>query len=136
MVKLAKLKEKTMASKVTFVGETLNFEYKPGSLRAGYYDSIRQGIEDDDQDAVTEAFCMVMVSWDLEVEVEELAAAGYYEDEDGDEIRPKPNADTIICPIDPEALKAADIPMPLYGMINAEIRDDATNGGRGTKKGR
>lgn len=138
MVQLGKLKEKTMATQTTFANEIIKFQYKPGALRQEYYDLVQEGLELGNTDKIYEAVCMVLVDWELEIEVADLEAAGYYDLQNGDG-KPKykkPEEKTIPLPITPDALQAADIPVPLFGRINDEIRDDASSGGKGTKKGR
>lgn len=144
MVKLSSLKEKTMSVIAVFAGEPIKIEYKPGALRdgTGYYDLMREGLEESDQDKIFDAVGKVVVDWDLTVDVQDMIDAGYFEekmDSDGKVVRQAltpPDTDTMKLPLDKYALKAADVPGPLFGVITEKVREDSVSGGKETKKGR
>lgn len=132
MPSLGSLKEKTMTTTAEFAGIKVKVEYRPGAMLDEYYDQLRNALEDNDMDASTEAFCQVVVSWDVTEDTHKLVDVGAIDlNQFEDEV-----PDQVPVPIKPDVLKALHIPIPLYGEINRAIQENMSNGSRGTKKRR
>lgn len=134
-----------MSCTAVFAGEPIRFEYKPGALRdgTGYHQLMQDGVEEGNTDMIYEAVTKILTDWDLEISVDELREAGYFDvqyDDDGETVVreeiPVPEGESMKIPIDKYALAAADIPGPLYGVLTQKMREDAVSGGKETKKAR
>lgn len=137
---LKKLRQNTMTATAHFAGEPIHFEYVPGKMDTDHSNRVQAAMDDGDLEAITTSLFEIMVSWDLMVETSELVEGGYYEGPDDDNPdrphREVPDEDTIVVPMDFDAVQILQVPLPLFGVINQEIRDNTQNGGKSTKKGR
>lgn len=140
---LSKLKSKTMKGSVTFGEQRLNFEYFPGKLTEDWYDRVQFASDTENMADLKDAILDIIASWDLMVPKESLIDAGYFggdvdpetgEREIKEDVKMLP--DEMMCPLKVEAIDLLEVPLPIFGLINNAVQEDARSGGKNTKKAR
>ncbi len=105
------LKQKILSASVTFAGQVLKFDYKPGLIDEDWQDASRSAQEADDLEGLIGVMCTVVVNWDATINGKPL-------------------------PLEADKIYAAKPPLLLLGMINDKMAEESTNGGKGAKKAR
>jgi hypothetical protein len=110
---LDEAKKEVLPLEVDWAGQTLSLEYQPGKLTDDWYDDVQDATDEDDIKRLAKTLCDVVVSWDMVLSKEKGPVA-----------------------LKAEAILEAKIPMPLIGLVNRKIQEDASTGGKHAKKRR
>ena len=106
------LRTSTIETHIDFAGQRLDFSFDPNALRKEWYDKQARGLRQEDLDILLDCMLETVSEWDVLDEQEEQV------------------------PLERDAIKAMNYPIPLFGKITNQIQTAANDGGDTVKKRR
>lgn len=136
---LDKAREKVLTGEVRYAGEPIKIQFKPGKLGKEWQQKFDEAQASSDSDGgirgMIESMLEVLTDWDIETDLDALYAEAYPDESERNQHTGGRELGRGPVPLEMDLILAADLPIPLYGMITNQMLEDASDQSKKAKKG-